>query len=83
MIKDCGAEMAVQHDCCAVQSTDLARIATAERSVAVSVSFALIPYSIVSEPTSFTSRSPLAAFDPGIPRPSSSPTYLLVSVFRL
>jgi hypothetical protein len=71
--------MTVQQDCCVVQSADVARLKTAE---AVSASASALSTPFVFEPLPVY-RSPAAALDPGIPKPSSSPTYLLVSVFRL
>jgi hypothetical protein len=69
----------VQKDCCFVQSAEFARLTTAQ---AVTASASALSTPFVFEPLPVY-RSPAAALDPGIPKPSSSPTYLLVSVFRL
>ena len=70
---------ALEKDCCFVHSAELARLTTAQ---AVAASAPVLGTPIVVEPPP-TYHSPGAALDPGVPKPSSSPTYLLVSVFRL
>jgi hypothetical protein len=67
-------------DCCDVQSADLARLTTTVQAVTELASAVSTPS--VFEPTP-APDFPGAALDPDIPKPSSSPTYLLVSVFRL
>jgi hypothetical protein len=79
--RDCGDAIAAQKDCCAVQSADLARGASATQSVAAPA--LVVVHSLVGNTPSLTSPPVVTAFDPGVPRPSSSPTYLLVSAFRL
>ena len=71
--------MTMQQDCCLVQSADVARLTTAQ---AVTASASALTTPIACEPLPVY-RSPAAALDPGVPKPSRSPTYLLVSVFRL
>ena len=79
MTQGCGDSMTTQNDCCAVQSTDVVRLGSASQSGRPLV---LVTSTIVTEPASPAVVTP-AAFGSGIPKPSSSPTYLLVSVFRL
>ena len=81
MNQECGDSMAVQKDCCAVQSADIARLASAAQFIAVPA--LVVIGSHVAQPALVASVSLGAAFDPGAPKPSSSPTYLLVSVFRI
>jgi hypothetical protein len=82
MKQDCGSgdSMTVQKDCCVVQSADVAGLTTTAQAITASAS--AISTLVVFEPLP-AQASPGAALDPDIPRPSSSPTYLLVSVFRL
>ena len=68
-------------DCCAVQSAEAGRLATGAQAITVAAS--LLAESPVVEPSSFAPISATGAFDPGVPKPSSSPTYLLVSSFRI
>ena len=69
---------AMQKDCCAVQSADVARLTTTAQAVTASAT--ALSTLCVFEPLQ---SSPGAALDPGIPKSSTAPTYLLVSVFRL
>jgi hypothetical protein len=82
MKQDCGSgdSMAAQKDCCAVQHADVARLRTTAHAVtapALALSTLFVFKPLPSQDAAG------AALDPGIPKPSSSPTYLLVSVFRL
>jgi hypothetical protein len=81
MNQDCdsGDSMATPNDCCAVPNAEVARRTTGQTVTAPAVALSM-PF--VFEPSP-SQDSPGAALDPGIPKPSSSPTYLLVSVFRL
>jgi hypothetical protein len=79
MNEDCADSMTAQQDCCIVQSADLGGIGRAAESAAVPVA-AVSP--VVTETIPVTTPPPVA-FAPGVPTPSSQPTYLLVSVFRL
>ena len=78
MNQKCGDSVSVQQDCCAVQSADLTGLARAPQAAAgpVTISAELEQQPRVTPP-------PAAAFDAGVHRRSSHPTYLLVSVFRL
>ena len=78
-MNECGDSASVQQDCCAVQSADLTGLARAAQSAAVPVTIS----AVVLEQQSRVTLPPVAAFEAGVPRPSSHPTYLLVSVFRL
>jgi hypothetical protein len=82
MNQDCGTgdAMAAQKDCCAVPNADVARVSTTDQVVAPPALALSLPFVFVP---SAVPDAPGAALDPGIPKPSSSPTYLLVSVFRL
>jgi hypothetical protein len=71
---------AAPKDCCAVQNADVARLTTTD-PVVTAPALVLIT-SLGFEPLP-VKEAPGASLDPGIPKPSSSPTYLLVSVFRL
>jgi hypothetical protein len=81
MNQDCGSgdSMAAPNDCCAVPNADVARRTIGQTVTAPAVALSM-PFVFVPSPVQ---DSPGAALDPGIPKPSSSPTYLLVSVFRL
>ena len=70
--------MTAQEDCCAVQSADRARVASTLFVVVTSV--ATCPAAVHSA-TGSVGRG--TAFEPGIPKPSSSAPYLLHSVFRI
>ena len=72
--------MAVQKDCCVVQSAEFARLSKTAQAVVAPASSLILP--LVLDPL-WAHGTRAAALDPGIPKPSSSPTYLLVSVFRL
>ena len=82
MEHDCGSagSVTVAADCCAVQSGDVAPLTTTTEAIRGSAT-SLITASLF-EPVPLQG-SPGAALDPGIPKPSAAPTYLLVSVFRL
>ena len=81
MSQVCGDSMTTQADCCAIQNADLARLGGAAQSVADGPP--AVTDSAIAEPMRFTAPSTVAAFEPGGPKSSSSPTYLLVSVFRI
>lgn len=72
--------MAAPQDCCAVPNAEVARLAATDPIVAAPTVALSTPSVIEPSPVRDTLG---AALDPGIPKPSSSPTYLLVSVFRL
>lgn len=78
MKQKCADAMAMQQDCCAVQSADLV---TAVRAAQASVvptdtgSIVIAREALAPEPA--------VTVDPDVPIPPSHPTYLLVSVFRL
>jgi hypothetical protein len=80
--QDCGSgdSMAPLNDCCSVPNADVARLTTPGQAVAAQALAVTMPF--VFEPLP-VQDSPGAALEPGVPKPSSSPTYLLVSVFRL
>jgi hypothetical protein len=79
MSQDCGDSVSVQQDCCAVQSADLTAVARAAQSAAVPV----VVNVVVLDQQPRVMLPPARAFAPGVPKPSSHPTYLLVSLFRL
>lgn len=84
MSHDCGAA-AVTHDCCATESQSLAGFAAGPPVFQFAAPApALVAADLVAaEPPPAARVNPSTAFDSGAPNPSSSPTYLLVSVFRL
>ena len=77
--KECDADtIGAGSDCCAVQSAEVARPEKGVQVVAPAVTVLTLvapsPVALISAPVSF---------DRDVSRPSSSPTYLLISVFRL
>ena len=78
MGQDCGHDggtTAVQEDCCAVQNADVARLGSAGLVTLPVVASILLPEPMRAAPDAVT------AFDP--PKASSTPTYLIVSSFRI
>jgi hypothetical protein len=77
--KECDDDaLAARTDCCAVQGADVALRENGAKVVAptASVLAPVVPalVALISTPVSF---------DPDVSRPPGSPTYLLISVFRL
>ena len=83
MDHDCGA-MAVKQDCCAYDAQTVAGLTAVPPPISLLAPPALVAMDV--PPTSpeheIVLRRP-AAFDAGAPNPSTRPTYLFVSVFRL
>jgi hypothetical protein len=71
---------AAPKDCCAVRNAEVARLTSSDPVVTAAALVLVTPLAFEPLPVQ---DAPGAALDPGIPKPSSSPTYLLVSVFRL
>jgi hypothetical protein len=80
MNHDCG-EMAVQQDCCSATAPGL--VVAAGSPVSHLTPPALVVVNIITAPEPVASFLESSAFDAGAPQPSSRPTYLLVSAFRL
>ena len=77
-----GSPETTKLDCCIAQSPQFAGVAP--DTAAVPVASAAIVSPVDAPPESFVMAVPaLPAFDPDVSKPSSTPTYLLVSVFRL
>ena len=80
MNQDCGDSVSAQQDCCTIQSSELTALERAAQSAAA----VRVVISIIAlEQQRRVTLSPVTAFEPGVPKPSSHPTYLLLSVFRL
>ena len=78
MAEDCGHDggtMAVQEDCCAVQNADVARLGSAGLITLPVVAGIRMPEPVRLAPDA------VPAFDP--PKASRTPTYLIVSSFRI
>jgi hypothetical protein len=82
MNHDCG-EMSVQLDCCAATAPGQAGLASPGSPIPHLVPPALIVVSIITAPEPAAAVPESSVFDTGAPKPSSRPTYLFVSVFRL
>ncbi|HEY5619892.1 MAG TPA: hypothetical protein VIK60_18265 [Vicinamibacterales bacterium] len=82
MNHDCGA-MAVKQDCCATEVQSLTHFIAGAPAFQLAAPAPVVMDVAFSEPPLAAHFSASAAFDPSAPNPSSSPTYLLVSVFRL
>lgn len=82
MDHDCGG-LAVKQDCCAATDTHSPAGLTSGSSTVQVAAPALVAVDLVDTEPSVARLAPPAAFDSGTPHPSSNPTYLLVSVFRL
>ena len=78
MSHDCGA-MAVEQDCCVADSPNLAGPTSAPPTSVLAPPAPLALNTIVAEPVAALGRG----FDSRTPKPSRTPTYLLVSVFRI
>ena len=77
--KECDdGTIAGRTDCCAVQSADVAR---PEKSLQVVAPAVTVLTLVAPSPVALISAA--VSFDRDVSRPSSSPTYLLISVFRL
>ena len=82
MNHDCG-DKGVEQDCCLVDSPNLQGL-TSGPLVAPLVPPALVALNtLAAEPQLTAAFFGSAALDAGAPKPSSTPTYLFVSVFRL
>jgi len=82
MARESGSPKTTQMDCCIAQSAQFAGLApdTAAPVVAQPVVMSFVH----AAPQSWVPALPtLSALDPDVPKPVSTPTYLLVSVFRL
>jgi hypothetical protein len=83
MRHDCG-QTSVTQDCCATNPQSLTGFAA--RPPAFQFAAASVPVAVdvvAGEPPVVARLNPSAAFHSGAPNPSSRPTYLFVSVFRL
>ena len=77
-----GSPETTQLECCIAQSLQFAGVAP--DTAALLVASAAVVSPVDATPESFVMPVPaLPAFDPDVSKPSSTPTYLLVSVFRL
>jgi len=82
MNHDCG-DKGVEQDCCVSDSPDLPGL-TSGPLVAALVPPALVALNTLpAEPEPTATLVGSSALDAGAPRPSSTPTYLFVSAFRL
>ena len=81
MNHDCGAD-AVKQDCCASKDQSLVEFISGPPAFQVAVPAPVVNIA-ASEPSPVARVGPSAALAPRAPNPSSSPTYLLLSVFRL
>jgi len=82
MNHDCGA-MALEQDCCVTDSPNLAGLTSAPPISVLAPPALVAVNSIEPAPEPTVSFFASAVFDVGAPKPSSRPTYLFVSVFRL
>lgn len=82
MDHDCGA-MAVEQDCCVADSPSLVGLKSAPPISVLAPPALVMVNCIAPEPEPTASFFASAVLDAGAPKPSSSPTYLFVSVFRL
>ena len=71
--------IAAKKDCCAIPNAEVARFTSTDQVLTPPASALSTPF--VFEPLPVQDCG--AALDPGVPKPSSSPTYLLVSSFRI
>ncbi|MGH9258063.1 MAG: hypothetical protein ACRD3C_26175 [Vicinamibacterales bacterium] len=82
MNHDCGG-MAVKQDCCPSEAQSLVGFTSGPPPFQIVAPTPVVVTIAAREPLRVVRVSPSAALDSGAPSPSSSPTYLLVSVFRL
>ena len=76
-----GSPKTTQMDCCIAQSAQFAGLAP---DTGVPVAQPVVMAFVDAAPQSLVPALPgLSALDPDVPKPASTPTYLLVSVFRL
>ena len=79
MAADCGSMATLTEDCCAAQQPGLTGFApSAPFTLAAPVAITDV---LLALPTLIARTSP--AFDPDVSNPTSPPTYLLDSVFRI
>lgn len=82
MDHDCSA-MEVEQDCCVTDSPNLAGITSAPPISVLALPALVAVNTVAPEPQPTASFFASAVFAAGAPKPSSSPTYLFVSDFRL
>jgi hypothetical protein len=82
MNHDCGAT-AVTQDCCATEPQSLTGFTAGSPAFRFAAPIPVAVDVVAGEPPLVARVNPAAAFDSGAPNPLHSPTYLLVSVFRV
>ena len=82
MSHEAGSGSATAQDCCAAQNPEFAGLAPAASAGLIAAPILAISALPPAPPVLIASPA-LAAFDSGVPKPSSPPTYLLVSSFRI